>query len=223
MAMIVPVRVISLNAGRPMLVGWGGGPTFSTAINKRPIDGPATIGPLGIEGDHQAHTNVHGGPELALCAYPHEHYPEVGTFLGRELPIPSFGENLTTRGLLEGQVCIGDTFGLGSATIQISQPRQPCSTLARKHGRPDLVEWIIATACTGFYFRVLQAGAARQGDTLELLDRPDATLTVERAMRAMFEPSPNPDHLRAFAELSGLSPNWRRRMGKRLDALALER
>lgn len=212
------MHLVSLNAGRPMLVAWGG-PTFSTAINKHPVDGEVQIGRLGVDGDHQAHTNVHGGPELALCVYPHEHYPPVAAYHGRELPLPSFGENLTTLGLIETETCIGDLLRVGAVTVQVSQPRQPCNTLARKHRRPDLIQWILSTGYSGFYCRVLDPGQAAAGDPIALIERPHSGLTVQRAMRAMFSDAPDPRDLQAFAACSGLSLNWRRRMAKRLAVL----
>jgi MOSC domain-containing protein YiiM len=197
-----------------MLVQWGG-PTFSTAINKRPPEGSVRIGRLGVEGDHQAHRDVHGGPEQALCVYPHEHYPRVAAFLGRELAIPSFGENVTTQGLLEEEVCIGDIYRIGSARVQVSQPRQPCNTLARKHGRPDLIEWIISTGRCGFYLRVLDEGEASAGDAIELLERLHGELTVVRAMHTMFCSHRQPGEAQLFAACHELSPGWRRRMARR--------
>lgn len=209
------MHVVSVNAGRPQLVGYGG-ETFTTAINKRPIEGPVEVGSTGIATDQQAHTRVHGGPQLALCVYPGEHYVYFEQRLGRELPVPSFGENLTTRGWLEAEACIGDVCRIGSVLVQISQPREPCATLTRKHREPRLARWVHETGYSGFYLRVLGPGDLAMGDAIQLVDRPHEGLTVALAMQAMFADPPVTNLLMRFVESEGLSPKWRRRMAKRL-------
>lgn len=173
--------------------------------------------PTGLKLDHQAHQDVHGGTELALCAFPLDHYAHLAARLGHDLPIPSFGENLTTQGLLEHEACIGDIYRIGQdVRVQISQPREPCSTLTRKHNRPELAQWIHETGFTGFYLRVLQTGNIQAGDPIELLEQPHPNLTVALAMQAMFKNPPPADLAQRFARCPGLSPKWRQRMSKQL-------
>lgn len=211
------MRVISVNAGRPRLMEHRG-KTFNSAIGKEPIVGPARVTATGLALDHQANRELHGGTELALCVYPHDHYAYLGRRLGHELAVPSFGENLTTEGLLESEACIGDVYRIGGEVrVQISQPREPCSTLTRKHDCPAMAQWIHETGYTGFYLRVLQPGDVRAGDTIERVERPHPGLTVAQAMRAMFDDPVPSELVRRFAECEGLSPKWRKRMGKRLN------
>ena len=120
------MHLISLNVGQPQLV-LRGGRRYSTAINKQPVDGSLNLENTGLEGDRQADAANHGGSDKAVCCYPHEHYEYFASRLEvASLAIPSFGENFTTSGLLEDQVCIGDTFEVGDAVVQISQRRDPC-------------------------------------------------------------------------------------------------
>ena len=207
------MRVVSLNVGRPRLVVHEGR-QYSTAMNRTPVGGPLWLSRDGFEGDKVADTRYHGGPEQAACVYAQENYARVGGFLATVLPMPSFGENLTTLGLTDDSAAIGDTLRIGSAVVQISKPRQPCVKLARQHNRPDLVEWIIAHCASGYYIRVLEEGQVTSGDAIELLERRHPDLTVAQCIRAMFHPEA-PAALRpAFAACELLSPNWRQKMGR---------
>lgn len=192
------------------------GQSYTTAINKSPVDGPVELDWGGLEGDKQANTQNHGGPDKAVCCYAHEHYGYFAVKLGCDLPVPSFGENLTTRGLFETEVAIGDTYRIGAATLQVTQPREPCVKLARKHNEPQLGNWIHETGYTGFYLRVIEANPIEAGDTIELSERPHPQHTIANAMQAQFGEF-NPDALRSFLDNPALSDAWRTRMKKRLD------
>lgn len=135
------MHLVSLNVGRPQIV-LRDGRQYSTAINRHRATSRVALGPEGLDGDRVADRNVHGGPDKAVCCYSREHYPYFSELLGHELAVPAFGENFTTAGLLESEVCVGDTYRVGSAVVQITQPRQPCFKLANKHRQPQIIEWI---------------------------------------------------------------------------------
>lgn len=203
-------RVLSVNVARPGLVVHAGR-RYSTAINKRPVEGPLRLTTDGFTGDRVADSENHGGPDKAACCYPHEHYPGWADRLGIDLPIPSFGENLTTEGLLEAEVCIGDTYRIGSALIQVSQPRQPCWKLANKLNCRQLPAWITERAFTGFYVRVLEEGEIQAGEEVHLIDRPHPQYSVELVARQILTPHKDPDVLKRLADLPALSLGWRKR------------
>jgi len=122
---------------------------------------------LNLDGDQQADLTVHGGQDKAVYAYPSEHYPFWKTQLpGVELPWGSFGENLTTSGLDEQAVFIGDRFAIGGAEVVVTQPRLPCYKLNLKFGRDDMVKRFLASHFTGFYFRVWREGEVGAGDEI---------------------------------------------------------
>jgi MOSC domain-containing protein YiiM len=134
---------------------------------------------LGLEGDAQADHRVHGGPDKAVYAYPSEHY----AFWARELPgtaLPwgAFGENLTTEGLLEGDVRPGDRFLAGSAELQVTDPRMPCYKLGVRFERDDMVKRFLASGRTGFYLAVVREGEVAAGDPIELVARADHEVTI---------------------------------------------
>lgn len=213
------MQLLSVNTARPRLIAHRG-KSFSSAINKQPQAGPVAVSETGVAGDKCADTRHHGGPLQAVCVYPHEHYVYFAAKLGLdELPVPGFGENFTTMGLLEAELCIGDELRFGSDLVAaITKPREPCSTLARKHDSPDLVRWVHETRYTGFYLRIVTPapGGVQAGDSIELLDRPHEGLTVADTMRALFDPDADPAMIERYAECESLTPQWRERASKRL-------
>lgn len=208
--------LIAISIGRPQIV-LRGGRQYSTAINKRPVDGPIEVGPEGVAGDRVSDTSVHGGPDKAVCVYPHDHYPfwmqrlaEAKGVAAYDMPIAAFGENFTTAGLLERDVCVGDRFAVASALFEVSQPRQPCFKLAGKHDEPRMVRWIHENGFSGFYLRVLTPGVVQAGDAIRLQERPRPELTIQRLIRARASDDPGRGLLEELAALPPLSASWRK-------------
>lgn len=208
------MRVVSLHIGRPSLVVRIGRP-FSTAINRRVAPGPQQLTPTGFVGDRVADTRHHGGPDRAVNCYPREHYAWLVEQLGHEVEMPAFGENLTTEGLLETDVCIGDTFRVGTALVQVSQPRQPCWKLAHKHGAPELPRRMVAAGFTGFYVRILEVGTVQAGDTLELSHRPHPGLTIRRTAHSVLLQG-DTETLHLLAAAPELSASWHEQVARKL-------
>ena len=134
------MRIISVNVGLPKEIFFDG-KSVTTGIFKEPVQGRVRVNALHLDGDQQADLAVHGGPSKAVYAYPLEHYE----FWRRELRMVNlsygmFGENLTTEGMLEKDLCIGDRLCLGSAELMVTEPRPPCYKLNAKFGRHDMVK-----------------------------------------------------------------------------------
>jgi MOSC domain-containing protein YiiM len=160
-------RVISVNVGQPREVGFRNGFVL-TGIFKQPVAGRITVNELNLAGDRQADLTVHGGRDKAVYCYPVEHYAYWAVELpGTDLPYGMFGENLTTEGLDEASVCIGDQFRVGSAVLQVTQPRTPCYKLGIKFGRSDMVDKFWSSGRSGFYLSVIAEGELGQGDLIE--------------------------------------------------------
>jgi MOSC domain-containing protein YiiM len=202
------MRIVSVNIGRPQLVAKSGR-TYSTSINRHPATGPVQLTTEGFENDRVSDRSVHGGPDKAICCYAHEHYPFWEMRLGHEMPVPSFGENLTTEGMLEIDICIGDAYRIGSATVQVSQPRQPCFKLAGKHDEPRIIPWVWEEGFSGFYFRVVDTGAIGAGDAVELVARPHADLSIRRMLRLKRGEGLSDDMRERLANLYELAGSWR--------------
>ena len=175
---MVEARIVSLNVGRAAPLRHARGEVPS-AIRKTAAAGAVALGALGLDGDEQADLRVHGGPDKALCVYPREHAAWWASALGIDLPPGGAGENLSTVGLLEADVVIGDVYRIGAAEganvgplVQVSQPRQPCYKLAARHGNPQIAVAVQEAGTTGFYFRRVEAGELRSGDSIALVERP---------------------------------------------------
>jgi MOSC domain-containing protein YiiM len=162
-------RIISVNLGLARDVVWNG-QNVRTGIFKEPVAGRVSIRTLGLEGDEQADVAVHGGKKKAVYAYPSEHYDFWKVELDRRsLRWGMFGENLTTQGLLEDEVRVGDEYRIGSASVLVTQPRFPCYKLGIKFGSMEMVKRFQRAARSGFYLSVKQEGDLRAGDGIELI------------------------------------------------------
>jgi MOSC domain-containing protein YiiM len=203
------MKLISVNVGLPREIAWNCA-SVATGIFKQPVAGPVRVERLNIVGDRQADLSVHGGPNKAVYAYPSEHYGYWCRELGDgNLPWGMFGENLTTEGLDEKVVRIGDRFRVGTAELVVTQPRSPCYKLGIRFGRPEMVKRFVASRRTGFYFAVAQEGEIESGDTIELVERAANSLTVAEIFALYAFEKNDRQKLRRAAELEALPENWR--------------
>jgi len=212
---MIRAEIVSLNIGQPKPATFNG-KEVSTGIFKKPSGEPLFLSRVNFEGDGQGDLVHHGGPDKAVCVYPHEHYPYWERELQRSLEYGAFGENLTIRGLSETDVCIGDIYRLGEASVQISQPRQPCFKLSMRYGKPEMPLLVQETGFTGFYFRVLEEGLVSPADGLTRTWRHPLGVTVAYANRIMHQDKRNVEGIRKILAVEELSANWRRTFEKRL-------
>jgi MOSC domain-containing protein YiiM len=176
------VKLVSVNVGQPREVEWRG-ETVRTSIFKEPVPGRARVARLNIDGDRQSDLSVHGGTEKAVYAYPSEHYAFWRKELpGLEFPLGAFGENLTTEGLLEEKVCIGDRLRMGTAEFVVTEPRMPCYKLALRFQRPDMVKRFMHSGRTGFYLAVTREGEIGAGDAIELVGQDEVRVSIAQAV-----------------------------------------
>ena len=210
------MKVLSVNAGLPREVEWRA-KVVLTSIFKAPVPGRVRVTRLNIQGDRQSDLSVHGGADKAIYAYPSEHY----AFWRNELPGTdfswgAFGENLTTEGLLEDRVHIGDRFRAGSAEFIVTQPRMPCFKLGIRFNRPDMVKRFLRSGRTGFYLAVLREGDIGAGDSLKLVAEDDSHITVADVVGLYAADAANQELLRRASELSSLPESWREYFRERL-------
>jgi MOSC domain-containing protein YiiM len=185
-----------------------------SAIFRSPSAGPVALGSLGLAGDEVADKIHHGGAEMAVHHYPHDHYGFWQEFLGGHelLGQPgALGENITTSGLTEEEVCIGDRFRLGTALVEVSQGRQPCWKIDHKFQRKGITAKVVETAKSGWYYRVIEPGMVAEGDALELVERPNDGWSVARVFRAVLHKGADTAELVGIARLETLSQVWRER------------
>lgn len=192
---------------------WPGRP--ATAIAKKATLARLTLGHTGFVRDRQADLSVHGGADKALHHYPGEHYVAWQQELDRPDLVPgSFGENLSTRGLVETEVCIGDIFRLGETLVQISQGRQPCWKLNAHTGVERMAYQFQKTGRTGWYYRVLEEGEVQTGDEMHLVERPCPDWSVATVTAARLTRQVTAETAKTLAHLEQLSQDWRAAFAK---------
>ena len=201
--------VESLNIGLPKKEIFHGREII-TGICKQPVSGPLRLSRSGFEHDGVGDMKHHGGEDKAVCVYSLEHYPYWENALGIKLPAAAFGENLTVSDLKEEDICIGDVFEIGTALLQVSQPRQPCRTLAARYGRDDLVKLVADSGRTGFYFRVLKEGVVQKDARLKLKEKDPLGISVLFASHTFHLDRKNCEAIEKVLAVPALSASWQK-------------
>lgn len=207
--------VQSVNVGMPRSVEYGGRAVL-TSIFKEPVTGRRRVANYNIEGDRQSDLRVHGGPYKAVYVYPEEHYDYWRTELKMDKLEPgAFGENLTTRGLLETDVRIGDRFRIGSAVFQVTQPRMPCFKLQIRFGRNDMVKRFWHSGFSGIYFSIVSEGDLGSGDAIERVADGPEEISVSDVVR-LYKGEEWSGELRQRVLRAPLYGSWKRDIEARL-------
>jgi len=197
-------RVISVNRGHEAELVIGGKPARS-AIDKRPVASPVTIGPLGLDGDECVDKQNHGGLEQAVYAYAREDLDWWTEQLGRELSNGMFGENLTTAGIDISAALVGETWRIGAVVVQVTAPRIPCVTFKSWLDEPHWVKRFAAAERPGAYLRVLTPGTVEAGAELTVVSTPGEPVTVAESMRAFYG---DRDIMRRLLLVEGRGQKW---------------
>ncbi|MHC4217889.1 MAG: MOSC domain-containing protein [Planctomycetota bacterium] len=217
------MKITSVNVSRPREVEWKNKKVL-TGIFKEPVKGVVAVRTLNLEGDQQADLSVHGGPDKAVYVYPAEHYD----YWRQEYPdldmLPGlFGENLTTEGLREDGIFIGDRFSVGTATLAITGPRVPCFKFAIRIGHTDIVRKLLVSGRCGFYCRVEEEGHLEAGDTIDEISRGPGRVSVADIFRLYATDKSDADLLRRAIVDPALGESWRgyfehqlRKLGERV-------
>ena len=211
------MRVVSVNVGMPREVVWRDERVL-TGIFKDPVGDPIPLRWMNLDGDAQADLTVHGGRDKAIYAYPHEHYADWQTRLGRELSFGAFGENLTTEGLIENQIHIGDEFRVGTARLVVTQPRMPCFKLGIRFGDPSILKTFLKVGRPGIYFAVLAEGLVGPGDSIERVKIHENRVSVTEMLAMILDRSTSAEALRRVLEIPSLAAVWREEFQARLGS-----
>lgn len=209
------VTVQSVQVGRVAPLGQDRVPS---GFVKTTVSGAVEAGPLGLRGDEQADLTVHGGPDKAVYFYPSEHYRRWRQDVPRHahmLVAGAFGENVTTAGLDEDSVSIGDVLRIGTADLQVTQPRQPCFKLALRFDDSGLGRLMMQTGRTGWYTRVLTPGLLTAGDEVRVVRRPNPAWTISRFNRFILNWRDAQGEYAELVALEGLAEVWRHTVRER--------
>ena len=203
-------NILALLTGKVKLFARG----EASAIDKSVVIGPLRITFLGLEGDEQADPRYHGGPDKALHHYPFDHYAGWAARLPSQalLAVPgAFGENISTIGLAESDVCIGDRIRCGTALLEISQGRQPCWKQGERFGWTPMPAQMVKHRLSGWYYRVIEEGIAEAGDVMTLVERPLPDWTVRRVFGLLIAGDHKRDSaaVKALSTITVLAKEWR--------------
>ncbi|WP_372362942.1 MOSC domain-containing protein [Xanthomonas sp. NCPPB 1325] len=199
-------------------------PGSRSAIDKRAVRGSVQVAVDGLVGDEQGDRRVHGGPDKAIHHYPRDHYAAWRSELGAHALLEAagaFGENLSSTGLTEATVCLGDRFTLGTAVVEVSQVRQPCWKLSDRFGVREMARRVQGSGRTGWYYRVLQPGAVAAGDMLTLQERPHPQWTLARLQQVLYARTVDTAAISDVLTLP-LVPSWRALFERRLQRSEVE-
>jgi MOSC domain-containing protein YiiM len=211
-------ELVSVNVGLPRPIDTPRGPVL-TAIFKSPTTERLRAVRHNLQGDRQADLSVHGGENKAVYGYPNEHYPTWAEELGRDDLTPGqFGENLTTRGLLERELGVGDLLSVGSAVLQVSQPRAPCFKLGLRMGDRTFVRTFLERGRPGFYFRIVEEGELGVGDTIERIEAGPTGVTVHEVWDLAYGTNHNRARLELALRIPTLGNEWTKPMRTKLEA-----
>jgi MOSC domain-containing protein YiiM len=202
------LKLLSVNVSQPKEIPYRDS-TLITSIYKEQINQRIMLHTLSLEGDGQADLKNHGGIYKAVYAYPHEHYATWADELGRDdFTMGQFGENFTVDGMLETDVHVGDMYRIGSALVQVTQPRVPCFKLAHKMGIPTFVKTFLKANRSGFYLRVLEEGEVGAGDDIELVKADPIGMSVAEVNYLLYFDNTNVENAKRALQIDGMAPGW---------------
>ena len=212
-------RLDQIFIGTPALLPDGS----PSAIYKQPVAGPIAVTADGLAGDDQADPDNHGGPERALHHYPIGHYAFWNARLAPPEPLAPgvLGENLSIDGLTEADVHVGDVFTLGTARLQLSQPRWPCWKPGARLSIKPMARELITQGRAGWFYRVLAAGEIAPGDTLARSETADHGITLARLWQLKNTTEPDAamrEEIAFMIDYAALAPDWRDRLRKRASS-----
>ena len=174
------------------------------------VAGPVTVGDMQIAGDRQADLINHGGADKAVYGYPWEHYARWAAELARDDFEPGqFGENLTTEGVFESELSVGDRLRVGSVLLEVSQPRMPCYKLNIRMKSPAFSKTFLKSGLVGFYFRVLEEGVLQAGDEITLTPTKHERITITETVEIRFFDNRNLAAIERILRNPALAAVWR--------------
>ncbi len=208
------MKVISTNIGHPTPIVWNGKQT-TTGIFKSPVDEPLLLETESVAKDTIADRKVHGGVFKACYLFSADHYPYwKEKYPDLDWNWGMFGENLTVEGLNESKIKIGSIYRLGSALVQVTQPREPCFKLGIRFDSQNILKEFIDYGFPGTYVRILEVGKVSKGDMMELVEESNSPLTTQAFYKLLFSRDKNPEHLKLAVENDALPPGKREHLQK---------
>lgn len=208
------MNIVSTNIGKPQSIEWNGKEVF-TGMYKYPVPGPVFLEKENVDDDSVMDRKHHGGNDKACYLYSADHYTYwKELYPGLEMPWGMFGENLTVEGLHENTIYIGDVFQAGEATVQVTQPRQPCYKLGIRFGDSSVINQFVESGYPGVYVRILNTGFVKSGDQFTCIEKKNS-VTVQVVFKLLYASEFNKDELSMAIENPFLASSCRKDLLKR--------
>jgi MOSC domain-containing protein YiiM len=201
-------RVLSINITSVVHQGEWTGSEGRTGIDKRSVAGPIDFKDNGVVGDRVIDTNVHGGYDQAVYAYAQEDAQWWEKEIGEEITAGRFGENLTTEGIDVNAALVGEQWKIGSVILEVSQPRIPCRVFAGFWKRATLIKDFTQAGRPGAYLRIIQEGTAQAGDAIEVIHKPDHSVSIRDLFSAKSGERSKIDEIKVVPQLSHEFKEW---------------
>jgi MOSC domain-containing protein YiiM len=215
--MKIRTKIKHLFCGKEQEINDGKRKAYKTSYKKKLVNSNnlLIISELGFTTDTQSDRSHHGGTDKAVCVYSQKYYPYFKEKYDLDLPLCSFGENLTIEDLDDSEVCLGDRFKYGDVILEVSQPRQPCWKISSVLGIKNLTALIVKESKTGFYFRVIKEGSIHKDNDLELISRDYPEITIEHINQCAFNAKENQENIKKILECDKLADAYRLSLSKR--------
>ncbi|MDT0017561.1 MOSC domain-containing protein [Listeria swaminathanii] len=208
-------KIIHLAVGKPKELALPNNKRVMTGIEKKLVK-TAQLTMNGFENDAPHNLKYHGGVDRTVCIYPYEHYAKLAEMFGEELQITAFGENLIVTNMLENTVQIGDKFQIGETIIQVTEARNPCSTIEKFNAIPNLYKTIHETGLTGYLCRTITPGEIKETDEIKQIHQESHGVTVAFCHeKVLHKKGTNEDFERILA-VEALSERYRDQVEKRI-------
>lgn len=206
------MQIISTNIAQPVKFNWKG-KEVTTGIYKKPTDTPIYLGKTDVLGDIVADRKVHGGEFKACYLFSANQYPYwQNLYPNLKWTYGMLGENLTIKSLDENQLYVGDIYRLGSALVQITQPREPCFKFAHKFGNDDVLQQFIDHGYSGTYVRVIEEGEVKTNDNFILNKRMKNSVTIFQLFELLYSKNKNKEHINLLVNNDALPQKLRKRL-----------
>ncbi|WP_227006579.1 MOSC domain-containing protein [Shewanella donghaensis] len=197
--------------------------TVESAMDNKLAAKKLRVNQQGVNGDMQADLNHHGGEERVLHHFPREHYGQYRRWdlITNFKDVPAMGENISTVGLNESQVNIGDIVKIGTTLLQVTQPRSPCFKLNLQFGHPKFALAMQESKMCGWFYKVLEAGEINADDNVHLIER-KTDISIAQAMKIYFLPEVDIEQYQLLLDCEGLAQSWVNSLKKRIETQKIE-
>ncbi|MEN1786002.1 MAG: MOSC domain-containing protein, partial [Bacteroidota bacterium] len=208
------MKIMSTNIAEPTRINWRGRSVW-TGIYKKPVTHPLFLGMEGVQSDAVVDTKHHGGIYMACYLFGSDYYDDwKEKYPHLEWNWGMFGENLTVSGLRETEIEMGTTYSVGTAVVQITEPRQPCYKLGIRFGSQQVIPEFLKYGHPGTYLKIVEEGHVTVGDTFQLLEKANNSLTVAQFNTLVNQKEKDRDLLQLAIENDGVKPKNKKKWMK---------